>query len=395
MKGVVCGGPGEVSVREVADARIEAPTDVLMRVTSTAICGSDLHIYEHRLGDVAGMVIGHEPVGVVEEVGRDVIGVRKGDRVVVPTHICCGFCPNCVEGYSASCLTTNPGQAGAAYGYPGMGGYRGAQAEYLRVPLADANCLRLPGEPGDGWEHDFVLLADAFPTGYHATELARVAMGDTVAIYGAGAVGLLAAYSALHLRGASEVFVVDNVAARLEKAGELGAVPIDFAAGDPVEQIRERLARRRSGPAWRGEDAMGGVTCAIDAVGFQAHDRNDPARENPQWVIDDLARLVNPNGRLAIAGVYVAEDPKAYGDLEKHGRLAVAWGTLFKKGVTIGLGRDHDERYNRRLRDLIVVGHAKPSAIVSHRLSLDSAPDAYRRFGERAEGFIKVVLSPR
>ena len=209
MQAVVWRGDRTVDIETVEDAGLEAPTDVLLRLTSTAICGTDLHIYEGRMGEVNGMVIGHEPLGVVEEVGSAVVSIRKGDRVVVPTHICCGFCYNCLRGYSASCLTTNPGSAGAAYGYPGMGPYRGAQTQWLRVPFADANCLRLPGEPGDQWEHDFVLLADAFPTGYHANELAQVSKGDSVAIFGAGAIGLLAAYCALHLRGATEVYVVD------------------------------------------------------------------------------------------------------------------------------------------------------------------------------------------
>ncbi len=209
MKAVVWRGDRTLEIETVEDARLEALTDVLLRLTSTAICGTDLHIYEGRMGEVDGLVIGHEPLGVVEAVGSAVVSIRKGDRVVVPTHICCGFCYNCVRGYSASCLVTNPGAAGAAYGYPGMGSYRGAQAELVRIPFADANCLRLPGEPGDQWEHDFVLLADAFPTGYYATELAQVSKGDSVAIFGAGAIGLLAAYCALHLRGATEVYVVD------------------------------------------------------------------------------------------------------------------------------------------------------------------------------------------
>jgi glutathione-independent formaldehyde dehydrogenase len=257
MKAVVWRGDRTLEIETVEDARLEAPTDVLMRLTSTAICGTDLHIYEGRMGEVTGMVIGHEPLGVVEAVGLAVVSIRKGDRVVVPTHICCGFCYNCVRGYSASCLTTNPGSAGAAYGYPGMGPYRGTQTELVRIPFADANCLRLPGEPGDAWEHDFVLLADAFPTGYHATELAQVSTGDSVAIFGAGAIGLLTAYCALHLRGATEVYVVDYIPERLAKAGELGAIPIDFRAGDPVEQILEQRGRTRThaGATWRGKRA--------------------------------------------------------------------------------------------------------------------------------------------
>ena len=394
MKAVVFQEPGELTVDTVEDPELERLDDALIRITSSAVCGTDLHIYEGRMGEPTGMVIGHEPLGVVEEVGRAVVSVRPGDRVTVPTHICCGFCASCVSGRSAECLMTNPGQAGAAYGYPGMGGYRGAQAELLRVPFADANCLRLPGEPGDEWEDDFVLLADAFPSGYHAAELAGVAMGDSVAVFGAGAIGLLAAYSC-RLRGAADVYVVDNVHERLDKAGEMGFIPIDFAAGDPVEQILERRRRMRGASvAWRGEEALIGVTCGIDAIGFQARDREDPGREDPRWVIEALAELVHPGGRLGIIGVFVDQDPRAGGELERRGSLAVPWGRLFKKGVTIGMGRDHDERYNGRLRDLIVTGRAKPSTIVSHHVALDEAPAAYRQFDARRDGYLKVVLRP-
>src|SRR5260221_12675586 len=178
MKAVVVRGVGEVALENVEDARIEAPTDVLLRVTSSAICGTDLHIYDVRWGERAGMFIGLEPLGMVEEVGSAVASVKRGDRVTVPTHICCGFCYNCVRGFTDACLTNNPGQAGAAYGYPSMGSYRGTQTELVRVPFADANCLRLPGPPADAWHPDFVLLAAALTAGYHATALAQAGPGD-------------------------------------------------------------------------------------------------------------------------------------------------------------------------------------------------------------------------
>jgi glutathione-independent formaldehyde dehydrogenase len=399
MRAVVVRGVGEVAVESVEDARIEAPTDALLRVTSSALCGTDLHIYEGRMGDVAGMVIGHEPLGVVEEVGPAVVSVQVGDRVTVPTHICCGFCYNCVRGFTDACLMTNPGQAGAAYGYPGLGGYRGTQAELVRVPFADENCLRLPGEPGDDWEHDFVLLADAFTTGYHATELAQVTHGDSVAIFGAGTIGLLAAYSALHLRGAAEVYVVDDIPARLEKAGEIGAVPIDFRRGDPAAQILEQRSRARGagGATWRGEQAMGGVDCGIDAIGFQAHDWTNPtapSHENPAIVIHALAQLVRPTGRLGIAGVFLPHDAKPNDPLEAHGDVVVPWPELFRKDITIGMGRDHDKRYMVQLRNLIIAGRAKSSVVVTQRLPLAAAPDAFRRFDRREDGYIKVVFDP-
>lgn len=393
MKAVILEETRKIVVRDVPDAGMRENTDVLLRLTSTAICGTDLHFYEGRMRGLEGQVIGHEPLGVVEEVGSAVKSIRKGDRVVVPTHICCGFCAMCVDGNSSACLTTNPGHAGAAYGYPNKGGYEGAQAELLRVPLADANCLKLPGEPGDDFEDDFVLLADAFPTGYHAVSIIEIGPGDTVVVFGAGAVGLLAAYSA-RLRGAARVYVVDAIAERLEKAGELGAIPIDFLRGDPVEQIWAQQAKWRSGPAFRGEEPLGGVSCAIDAIGFQARSKEDYGVEDPGWVIEAIADLVNPAGRVAIIGVWPEQDPDGIVPSLREGRLLIPWSKLFNKNVRIAMGRDNDKRWNRKLRDMIITGAARPSQIVSHRLALDEAPDAFARFDARADGYIKVILRP-
>lgn len=390
MLAVVYQDATEVAVREVADAVLEEPTDVVVRITSSAICGTDLHMYDGRTGAEPGLVLGHEPLGVVEQVGDGVSQVAVGDRVVVPTHLFCGQCYNCVRGYSAACLRVRPGGFGAAYGYAGMGPYRGAQAELLRVPFADANCVLLPGAPGDDREDDFVLLADAFVTGWHATELAGVGTAPgPVAVFGAGAVGLLAAYSAL-LKGAGEVFVVDRVNVRLDKAGELGATPVDLREGDPVEQIRQ-LRRARGLP--RGEREMDGVQHAIDAVGFQAVDRADPTRERPGQVVNDLARLVNPTGHVGIAGVYPEKDldPAPTGDAS--GALTVPWATFFGKGVTVGFGRTHDRRYTTKLRDLVVSGRARPGRIVSHHGALAEAPDLFRDF-DRRRGVVKAVLNP-
>jgi glutathione-independent formaldehyde dehydrogenase len=393
MRAVVYEGAEKVAIKEVEDARIEGPTDVLMRVTSSAICGSDLHMYDGRAGADPGLVLGHEPLGVLEEVGEDVRSLKRGDRVVVPTHLYCGFCFNCRRGRSASCLTVNPGSYGAAYGYAGMGPYRGAQAELLRVPFADVNCVKLPGESHDELEDDFVLLADAWVTGWHATELAGVYPTATVAIFGAGAVGLLAAYSAL-LRGAAEVYVVDMIPERLVKAGEIGAVPINFLERDPVEQIME--ARRRNpslaGSLAPGDERMLGVMCGIDAVGFQAKDREDPTREHPSQVIEDLCRLVNPTGALGIAGVYVGRDPEAAEKLGKRGHMEVPWATLFRKGIKVGFGRTDDERYTVHLRNMIVSGRAKPSFVVSHHISFDEVEEAYKKFDQRKDGYLKVIL---
>lgn len=394
MKAVVYQAPRTVVVEEVADAKIETPTDALLRITSCAICGSDLHMYDGRGKAEAGLVFGHEPVGVVEEVGADVQAIKKGDRVAVPTHLNCGFCFNCARGYSAFCLTLNPGKAGAAPGYAGMGTFRGAHAELLRVPFADFNCLKLPGAADDEWENDFATLPDAFVTGWHATELAQVSVGDSVAIFGAGAVGILAAYSAI-LRGAGDVFSVDFIDDRLEKAHEFGAIPIDIKLGDPVEQIFEFNKKNRVGAYRRGEEVMHGVMRGIDVVGFQARDRKNLECENPHQVIGDLARLINPTGRLGIIGVYPDKDPQSPAEEMKHGELAVAWGSLFQKGVNVGFGRTNDKRYNVHLRDLIVSGKAKPGAVISKRLPLSEAPAAFAAFDKREAGFIKIVIDPR
>ncbi len=393
MRAVVLAETRTIEVREVQDAEMQQTTDVLLRVTSSAICGTDLHFYEGRMRGIEGGIIGHEPLGVLEEVGSAVQSLQKGDRVTVPTHICCGFCVMCAEGYTSQCLTTNPGSAGAAYGYPNKGGYQGAQAELLRVPLADANCLRLSGEAGDSWEDDFVLLADAFTTGYHAAATAEVGPGDTVAIFGAGSVGLLAAYSA-KLRGAARIYVVDAIADRLEKAGDLGAIPINFLEGDPVELIREQQAKWRTGAAFRQERPLSGVACAIDAIGFQARSREDYGKEDPCWVTSAIAELINPAGRIAITGVWPPEDKSGVEPSLRQGKLEVPWSKLFGKNVRIAMGRDDDKRWNVKLRDLIVNGIAKPSKVVSHRLPLEDAAEAFRRFDARSEGYIKVVLKP-
>jgi threonine dehydrogenase-like Zn-dependent dehydrogenase len=237
MKALVYEDVRTVGVRDVPDATIEADSDVVVRVTSSALCGSDLHMYDGRIGATAGLVLGHEPLGVVEQVGRAVETITPGMRVVLPTHLFCGTCHMCARGLSAACLRARPDGLGAAYGYAGMGPYRGAQAELLRVPWADANCIRLPGEPG--------------------------------------------------------------------------------------EQIREH--RSLTGLPL-GEAKLGGVDKVIDAVGFQARDRDHPDRERPGQVVSDAARLVNPAGTVGIAGVYPQRDSDPRPGETPDGNLTVPWG---------------------------------------------------------------------
>lgn len=213
MKALVYNGPHDVSVNEVPDAKIERATDVLVKITSANICGSDLHMYEGRTSMEPGRIFGHENLGVVIEVGPAVDRIKVCDRVCLPFNIGCGFCENCEKGLTGFCLTVNPGSAGSAYGFAEMGPYSGGQAEYLRVPYGDFNCLVLPRDSEEK-ESDYAMLSDIFPTGYHATELAGVQAGDNVVIYGAGPVGLMAACSAT-LKGAGLVIVVDTHQDRL------------------------------------------------------------------------------------------------------------------------------------------------------------------------------------
>jgi glutathione-independent formaldehyde dehydrogenase len=377
VKAVVYKGPFEVAVEQVEDPRIEHPNDVIVRVTTAAICGSDLHMYEGRTKAEPGLVFGHENMGIIEEVGSAVTSLKVGDRVVMPFNVACGFCKNCVSGYTGFCLTVNPNFAGGAYGYVAMGPFRGGQAEYLRVPYADFNCLKLP--EGNELEKDFILLADIFPTGYHGCELADVRPGDTVAVYGGGPVGLMAAYSAM-LRGASKVFVVDRIPERLQKAESIGAIPINFQEASPVEQIKEQTG---------GE----GTDKGIDAVGYQAQSQTGE-REEPAVVLNSLIQTVRPTGMLGVPGLYVPADPGAPDEAAKSGMLLVAIGSMFERGLRLGTGQCNVKRYNRHLRDLIIAGRARPSFVVSHEVPLDQAPEAYDKFDKRVEGYTKVLLHP-
>ncbi|HNP62084.1 MAG TPA: glutathione-independent formaldehyde dehydrogenase, partial [Nitrospirales bacterium] len=322
MKAVVYNGPQDVSVKEVPDAKIERPTDVLVKMTTTNICGSDLHMYEGRTAVESGTVFGHENLGEVIEVGKGVTQVQVGERVCLPFNISCGFCKNCERGLTAFCLTVNPGTAGGAYGYAGMGPYPGGQAEYLRVPYGDFNCLRLP-EDAQEKEADYVMLSDIFPTGYHATEMAGVQPGDSVVIYGAGPVGLLAAYSAI-LKSASKVMIVDRHPDRLRLAEKIGAIPIDDSKVCPVDQVLELTG---------GEGADTGCEC----VGYHAH--TPQGHEQANMTMNNLVGSVRATGGIGVVGVFMPEDPKSFDALAQKGQLTFDWGLFWSKGQRIGTGQ--------------------------------------------------------
>lgn len=393
MKAVTYEGTRSMSVKDCPRPQLKAPTDAILRVTTSGICGSDLHMYDGRTPLKEGTVVGHEIMGIIEEVGDAVRSIKKGDRVVLPFNIACGYCYNCLRQHTEACLTMNPEAPHAAYGYAGMGPYSGGQAEFVQVPYADFNSLKLPGTPGDQWEDDFLLLSDVFPTAYHATELACVSTGKTVAVFGAGPVGLLAAYSSL-IKGASEVYVVDSVQERLDKAKEFGAIPVNFAEGDPVEQIFEMRRKNRGvqGSLRPGEEKMKGVDCAIDAVGYQARDNDDPGRERATQVLENCMRVVNATGHVGMIGVYIAPDPGAKSEEAKKGIYRFPVADFFDKGITMGSGQAPVKKYNEYLRDLIISGRAKPSKIVSHHIPIEDAPDAYAKFDQRIQGYTKVLI---
>jgi threonine dehydrogenase-like Zn-dependent dehydrogenase len=377
MKAVVYGGPREIEVKDMPDARIERATDVLVEITTTNICGSDLHMYEGRTAMEPGRILGHENLGLVVEVGPAVDRIKVGDRVCLPFNIGCGFCENCERGLSGFCVTTNPGMAGAAYGFAGMGPYSGGQAELLRVPYGDFNCLLLPRDAQEK-ENDYVMLADIFPTGYHATELAGVRPGESVVIYGAGPVGLMAALSAT-LKGASQVMVVDTHKDRLSLAEKIGAIAIDDTEGGGVERVM---------------DLTGGVGAdrGCECVGYQCC--NMHREEVPNLTMNNLVQTVKATGRIGVVGVFVPEDPNAGDKLERRGQLAFDFGQFWFKGQSIGTGQANVKAYNRQLSRLIERDRVKPSWIVSHELPLDQAPQAYKNFDQRKDGWTKVVLKP-
>ena len=379
MKAVVYHGPRNVSVDEVPDARIEKPTDALVRITSTNICGSDLHMYEGRTDFEEGRIFGHENVGEVVEVGGAVEKVHVGDMISAPFNVSCGHCENCEHGLTNYCLYANPDPkiAGAAYGFADMGPWAGGQAELLRVPWADFDALRLPEDARER-QDDYVMLSDIFPTGYHAVEMSGLQPGETIVILGGGPVGQMAALSAI-TKGASKVMVVDRHPDRLRLAQEIGAIPIDDSTVNPVETVMQET---------KGLGADRGAEC----VGYQAHDPQ--GHENNSMTLNELVESVRFTGGIGTVGVYVPMDPGGPDDLAKQGKARFEFGNFWFKGQHMGTGQCPVKRYNRHLRSLIAENKVKPSWIVSHDLPLEQAPEAYKHFDAREDGWTKVVLHP-
>lgn len=376
MKAVNYAGPHRVKVEEVEKPQLQHPDDIIVKVTTAAICGSDLHMYEGRTAAEPGITFGHENMGIVEDLGQGVTLLKKGDRVVMPFNVADGRCRNCEEGKTAFCTGVNPGFAGGAYGYVAMGPYSGGQAQYIRIPFADFNALKLP--PGKEHEADFILLADIFPTGWHGVEISGFQPGESLAVFGAGPVGLMAAYSGI-LRGASRVFVVDRVPERLEVAKKIGCIPVDFTKEDAVKQIIDL------------NDGM--VDRSVDAVGYQAVNTGG-STEQPNIVLENMIKVTRPCGGLGIPGLYVPSDPGAPDEASAKGMISLSFGKLFEKGLSLRTGQCNVKAYNRYLRDLIISGKAKPSFVVSHEIGIEDAEMAYEKFDKRIDGYTKVLIHP-
>jgi threonine dehydrogenase-like Zn-dependent dehydrogenase len=380
VRAVVWHGKEDVRVDNVPDPRIEQPTDAVVRITSTAICGSDLHLYS-KLGLVMqeGDVIGHEPMGIVEEVGADVAHIRPGDRVVVPFNISCGSCWMCEAGLYSQCETTQNRRwrkGASLFGYTHLyGAVPGGQADYLRVPMAHFGPIKVPEGPPDT---RFLFLSDVLPTAWQAVEYAEVPPDGVVGVWGLGPIGQMAARIALH-RGARRVLGIDQVPERLAMAQRHGVETIDFAVVDDV------VAVLRDATDGRGVDA------AIDAVGMEAEGtRIGRALQATKLIPDRLgalveaARSVRRGGTLSISGVYVGPVP------------FVPLGELFDRQMTIRMGQANVRRWSDQILPLLADDDPLATEdLATHTLPLEDAPHAYEMFQRKEDGCIKVVLTPR
>ncbi|TFW05399.1 glutathione-dependent formaldehyde dehydrogenase [Oxalobacteraceae bacterium OM1] len=402
MKAVVFHQIGDIRLEDVPEPTLEQPTDAIVRLTASAICGTDLHFVRGTFsGMQEGTILGHEGVGIVEQVGEGVRNIAVGDRVVIPSTIACGYCSYCREGYYAQCDNANPNgpTAGTAfYGGPqAAGGFNGLQAEKARIPFANVNLIKLPDEISD---EQAILLSDIFPTGYFGADLADIKPGHTVAVFGCGPVGQFAIASA-KLMDAGRIFAIDRLPDRLEIARRQGAEIINFEEEDPIETIKTLTGGI-------------GVDRVIDAVGVDAEcPHHGPAAEQAgqkqqafqqevqqvapeqhpqganwhpgqapsqaqQWAIESLAKA----GTLAIIGVYPPSD------------TSFPIGMAMNKNLTIKMGNCNHRKYIPHLIELIRTGSFDPTALVTQVEALESVIDAYKAFDTRNPGWLKVELVP-
>ena len=388
MKAVTWCGKKDVRVAEVEDPRILRPHDAIIHVTRAAICGSDVHLYDGCVPTMKkGNILGHEAVGEVVEVGKEVYNLAPGDRVAVPSPISCGQCWYCKQGLWSLCDNTNPnawmmekayGQSTAGiFGYSHMfGGYAGSQAEYVRVPFANVGPLKLPKEVT---YEQALTLSDIFPTGYQAAEACNIHSGDVIAVWGCGPIGQFAVRSAFML-GAARVLAVDNDPARLELAAKAGAEIADFSKACVHSQLMEATGGR-------GPDAC------IDAVGLEAHGTT------PDAVYDTIkvsARMATEHAHALREAIMTCRKGGTISVIGVYGGLMDKFpiGAAFNKGLTFRMGQAHVHRYMRPLLDRILSHQIDPSFIFTHRFALDDAPKAYEMFSKKQDNCIKAMLQP-
>jgi len=390
MKALCWMGTGKVEVHNVSDPSILNPHDAIIRVTRTAICGSDLHLFDGFIPTMEeGDVLGHEFMGIVEEVGSEVSNLKRDDRVVVPFTIACGNCEFCKKNIWSACDNTNPNAhlMEAAYGYSGsglfgyshmMGGYAGGQAQYVRVPFANIGPLKIENDLPD---EKVLFLSDIFPTGYMAAENAQIQENDVVAVWGCGPVGQFAIASAF-MFGAARVIAIDRYPERFELARSLGAVTVDYAE----EDVSVLTALK---------DLTGGIgpDSCIDAVGMEAHSTQlQGMYDNVKTalmletdrpvVLRQAIQAVRKGGTVSIPGVYG-------GLLDK-----VPFGAAFGKGITMKMGQTNMHSYMKPLLGRIEKGEIDPTYIISHRITLEEAPEMYKVWRDKQQKVTKIVIDP-
>jgi threonine dehydrogenase-like Zn-dependent dehydrogenase len=387
MKATCWHGTKDVRVENVPDPEILEPTDIIVKITSSAICGSDLHIYDGYIPTMKkGDILGHEFMGEVVAIGKNVMRLNEGDRVVIPFTISCGGCFFCKKSLWSLCDNTNPnaemaekmyGHSPAGlFGYSHLfGGYAGGQAEYARVPFGDVGALVVPEGVSD---EQVLFLSDIFPTGYMAAENC-VQPGDTVAIWGCGPVGQFAIVSA-YMLGAARVIAIDDVPERLAMAKGCGAETIDFSGGDVTDRLKELTGGR-------------GPDSCIDACGMEAHGNSidniyDWAKQTVRLetdrphVLRQAIQACRKGGRVSIPGVYG-------GFIDK-----VPIGAAFNKGLSLFMGQTHVPRYMPMLLEKVMAGEVDPTFVITHRISLDEVPEHYQKFRDKDDNCIKVVIHP-
>ncbi|MCJ1887129.1 glutathione-dependent formaldehyde dehydrogenase [Pseudomonas sp. LA21] len=384
MKAVVFHDVGDIRLEDVPEPTLKHPNDAIVRLTASAICGTDLHFVRGSVGGMKqGTILGHEGVGIVEELGDEVRNLQIGDRVVIPSTIACGNCAYCRSGYYAQCDNANPnGKRGgtAFFGGPeANGAFQGLQAERARIPYANIGLVRLPPQISDD---QAILLSDIFPTGWFGAELAEVGIGDTVAVFGCGPVGQFAIASAL-LMGASRVFAIDRHPDRLHMARQQGAEVIDFDREEPPQAL-----------LWLTDGI--GVDCAIDAVGVDAEHSQGvtvaPAQDHkPEWepgnapaqALDWAVAGLAKAGSLGIIGVY-GPDARTF-----------PIGEAMNKNLTLKMGNCHHRQYIPRLIELVLSGRIDPEKVLTQIKPMNDAIAAFEAFDQRETGWVKVELQPQ